>query len=77
MLNEEDVKPEHRVTIEYDPEYVDTFIELADALEESNPNIMVEGNPHGDHHVKPGSFEVHAGETLVHSRLKVRKHKVI
>lgn len=42
--------------IEYDPEDVDTYIEIADAIEDAFPTVVVDGNPESDG--RKGSFEV-------------------
>ena len=42
--------------VEYDPAEVDRFIELADAIEDAFPSIIVEGNEGEEG--RPGSFEV-------------------
>lgn len=54
--------------IEYDPEDVETFIAVADAIEAAFPSMIVEGNEEGDG--RPGSFEVTTSDGFkVYSRL--------
>lgn len=43
--------------IEYDPDEVDRFISLADAIEDVYPEIMVDGNP-DEIEPRDGSFEI-------------------
>ncbi|GBF97736.1 hypothetical protein Rsub_10900 [Raphidocelis subcapitata] len=63
-----DGQPPDRVNIEFDPEDVDTYIAIADAIEEAFPNIVVDGNAESDG--RPGSFEVvGATGTVLFSRL--------
>lgn len=50
--------PPKVITIEYDPDDVDTFIEIADAIEEAFPKVIVNGNDQGPG--RPGAFEVRA-----------------
>jgi hypothetical protein len=50
--------PPKVITIEYDPEDVEAFIEIADAIEEAFPKVIVNGNDQGPG--RPGSFEVSA-----------------
>lgn len=45
-----------KIVFEFDPNEVDRFIKLADAIEEEFPELVVEGNPDSDG--RPGSFEV-------------------
>lgn len=49
-------EPAKKVTIEYDPVDVDQYIQIADAIEEAFPDIVVEGNETCDG--RPGSFEI-------------------
>jgi selT/selW/selH-like putative selenoprotein len=42
--------------VEYDPEEVDRFIELADALEAAFPHVRVDGNELSEG--RPGAFEI-------------------
>jgi len=42
--------------IEYDPEDIELYIKVADAIEEAFPSVVVEGNEAGDG--RPGSFEI-------------------
>lgn len=44
------------IRVEYDPQEVDRFITLADAIEAAFPSVVVEGNEEEDG--RPGSFEV-------------------
>ncbi|KAI8475415.1 MAG: hypothetical protein J3K34DRAFT_464920 [Monoraphidium minutum] len=64
-----DGAPPDKVTIEYDPEDVDMYIQIADAIEEAFPNVVVDGNAEADG--RPGSFEI-TGATgqLLFSRLQ-------
>ena len=56
------------VHIEYDPDDVDAFIAVADAIEAAFPSVVVEGNEGQDG--RPGSFEVTTEDGLqVYSRL--------
>lgn len=48
--------PPERIIIEYDPKDVETYIEIADAIEAAFPSVIVEGNETGDG--REGSFEV-------------------
>lgn len=48
--------PPKVITVEYDPNDVDAFIEIADAIEEAFPKVIVNGNEQGPG--RPGSFEV-------------------
>lgn len=57
------------VHIEYDPEDVDAYIAVADAIEEAFPSVVVEGNANAEG--RPGSFEVTTEDGLhVFSRLQ-------
>ena len=44
------------INIEFDPKDVDSFIQIADAIEEAFPKVIVNGNEDGPG--RPGSFEV-------------------
>ena len=48
--------PPKVITIEFDPEDVEAFIQVADAIEEAFPKVIVNGNEDGPG--RPGSFEV-------------------
>ena len=48
------------INIEFDPEDVDSFIQIADAIEEAFPKVIVNGNEEGPG--RPGSFEVSISE---------------
>lgn len=61
MPSEEELQRAKRVVIEYDPLYVDKFIAIADALEEHDPDVMVEGNAEGDSAARKGAFEINFG----------------
>ncbi|PNH08765.1 hypothetical protein TSOC_004642 [Tetrabaena socialis] len=68
-----DRAPPKVVHIEYDPENVDAFIAMADAIEEAFPGVVVEGNLEGDG--RPGSFEVITEDGVhIHSKLKSKLH---
>lgn len=61
--------------IEYDPEDVELFIQVADAVEAAFPGVIVEGNEDGDG--RPGSFEVVSSDgAAVFSRLASGKRQV-
>ncbi|KAG2444229.1 hypothetical protein HYH02_009166 [Chlamydomonas schloesseri] len=61
------------VNIEYDPEHVDAFIAIADAIEEAFPGVVVEGNPEGDG--RPGSFEICTEDGVhIYSKLQAKAH---
>ena len=67
-----DRPPPKTVNIEYDPEDVDTFIAVADAIEGTFPSIVVEGNQQAEG--RPGSFEVLTSDGIhIFSRLKSSK----
>ncbi len=60
-----------KILVEYDPQHVDAFIELADAIEDAFPSMLVEGNEEGEG--RPGSFEVLAEDgTSLFSRLSMK-----
>lgn len=55
--------------MEYDPADVDSFIAVADAIEEAFPGVVVEGNEKEDG--RPGSFEIQTSEGIaIFSRLR-------
>ncbi len=59
--------------IEYDPDDVDTFISVADAIEGAFPSVVVEGNEGKDG--RAGAFEVTIEDGLqVYSRLHSKAH---
>ncbi len=61
------------VYIEYDPDDVDAFIAMADAIEEAFPGVAVEGNESGDG--RPGSFEVRTEDGIhIYSKLQSKSH---
>ena len=64
-----DLPPPDVIHVEYDPEDVDLFISVADALEDALPGIIVEGNTSAQG--RSGSFEVVMPDgTCVFSRLE-------
>ncbi|KAG2494881.1 hypothetical protein HYH03_007120 [Edaphochlamys debaryana] len=61
------------VLIEYDPDHVDEFIAMADAIEEAFPGVAVEGNLEGDG--RPGSFEITTEDGIhIYSKLQAKVH---
>lgn len=63
--------PPKVVTIEYDPEDVEAFIQVADAIEEAFPSVVVKGNEESDG--RPGAFEIQTDDGIsVYSRLASR-----
>ncbi len=59
------------MVIEYDPNDVELFIAVADAIEAAFPSVVVEGNEEADG--RPGSFEVQTSDGVhVFSRLQDR-----
>lgn len=60
--------PPKKVSIEFDPEDVEDFIKLADAIEAAFPSVIVEGNEAGDG--RRGSFEIQTEDGIsIWSRL--------
>ena len=60
--------PPKRITVEFDPDNVEDFIKLADAIEAAFPSVVVEGNESGDG--RRGSFEIQTEEGVsIWSRL--------
>mmetsp|Transcript_18218 Transcript_18218/g.29121 ORF Transcript_18218/g.29121 Transcript_18218/m.29121 type:complete len:104 (+) Transcript_18218:264-575(+) len=61
--------PPTEVHVEFDPSGVDTFIQLADVLEDAFPQMMVQEVE--DKPARDGAFEVHHEDgSLLFSRLK-------
>lgn len=64
--------PPKVINIEYDPEDVETYIQVADAIEEAFPTVLVRGNEDKDG--RPGSFEVDTEEGVtIFSRLQAHQ----
>ena len=60
--------PPKRISVEFDPDDVENFIKLADAIEAAFPSVVVEGNESGDG--RRGSFEIQTEEGVsIWSRL--------
>jgi selT/selW/selH-like putative selenoprotein len=63
--------PPKVINIEYDPEDLEAFILLADAIEEAFPTVVVKGNE--EQEGRPGSFEIQTDDGLnVYSRLATK-----
>lgn len=59
--------------IEYDPEDVDAYISVADAIEEAFPTVVVEGNDKAEG--RPGSFEVKTDDGVqIYSKLSSHRY---
>jgi len=59
--------------IEYDPEDVEAYIDVADAIEAAFPTVVVEGNESGDG--RTGSFEVTTSDGVqIYSKLTSHRY---
>lgn len=69
-----DLPPPREILVEYqeEPENTDHFIELADGIENANPELMVIGNP-DDMQPRDGSFEVTSGQHVLFSKLQANR----
>ena len=57
-----DRPPPTQVIVDYDPASVDSFIQLADAIEDTFPGVVVQGNE------KNGAFDVGLEEEMIFSQ---------
>ncbi|CAM6111104.1 unnamed protein product [Calypogeia fissa] len=69
-----DLPPPREIIVEYEEksEHTDYFIELADGIENANPELMVLGNP-DDMQPRDGSFEVTTGQHVLFSKLQAQR----
>lgn len=64
--------PPPKIVIEYDPQDVDVFIAMADAIEDAFPSVVVEGNEDGDG--RAGAFEIVTSDgTPIFSKLESKR----
>jgi len=60
--------PPNVITIEYDPNDLEVFIKVADAIEAAFPSVVVNGNEDKDG--RPGAFEIQTDDgVVIYSRL--------